>query len=95
MCTAIACKLPVGTESNRTACNDGEGGCTISVLQSESELFCTSGYNGSPSKANVVCITNGTAFALRLSSGTFCTGEKLAASLCPRVRLVLVNAHSF
>jgi len=72
-CTANACKLPVGTESAGTACDNGEGGCAISVLQAATELSCTSGYNGSPAKANAVCGSNGVAFTL--STGDFCAGN--------------------
>jgi len=73
-CTADACKLPVGTESAGTACDNGEGGCALSVLQAATELSCTSGYSGSPAKANAVCGSNGVAFTL--STGDFCAATE-------------------
>ena len=73
---ANACELPVGTGSAESACGNGEVGCAVSVLQAATELSCTSGYYGSPAKANAVCGTNGEAFTL--STGDFCAACSVA-----------------
>ena len=78
-CAENTCTLPIGTESDGAACDNGEDQCTIAVLRGASELSCTTGYNGSPLKANAVCDTSGGAFTL--SPGSFCTGLKLPPTI--------------
>ena len=87
-CKVNTCRLPVGTESNVTSCNNDEAGCTNFAIRAGAPLFCSPGYVGSPMKGDVNCNTAGDNFtSLHSFTNPFCVGKRLIFNTCRRYYL--------